>query len=154
MVLSYCADESRWLPIELTSPDDVEQLNELLSDGWRIERLDIEGLPFLAFCGRKGKSLLAERGASSTCVDVITHAARGVHRTYRRWLHRAGQVDGGANSSRVHRDLPDRSRWCGIDRGGVGVVLACCSCWRMSPRHLTILTRRVKLSPPTMSDTM
>lgn len=105
MVLSYCADESRWLPIELTSPDDVEQLNELLSDGWRIERLDIEGLPFLAFCGRKSKTLLAERGASSRLLLILqrgSSASRAQRAVF------IGRTDGGYIE--LGKSLEERTR--------------------------------------------
>jgi hypothetical protein len=54
MISTFCADELRWRPFELTSVADVERLNALFAEGWRIEPIDIEGLPFLAFCGREG----------------------------------------------------------------------------------------------------
>jgi hypothetical protein len=54
MITAFCADELRWLPFEMSSVEDVERLNALLADGWRIEPIEIEGLPFLAFCGRRG----------------------------------------------------------------------------------------------------
>src|SRR5687768_3782320 len=66
MLTAFCADELRWRPIELQSIEDVGKLNALFDDGWRIEPIAIDGLPFLAFCGRQGEYEYPARAATLT----------------------------------------------------------------------------------------
>lgn len=90
MISDYCADESRWRPIELSTTADVAALDALLADGWRLERIDIEGLPFLAFCGR-GRAMPrrqpaiapALRGRASQRLLLILQHAGSRRRTQR-----------------------------------------------------------------------
>ena len=61
MISDFCADELMWRPIELRSAADVAALEALLDDGWRIEPIGLEGLPYLAFCGREGATTYRKR---------------------------------------------------------------------------------------------
>jgi hypothetical protein len=107
---SFCADELRWRPIELSSSSDVDTLNALFAEGWRIEPIELEGLPFLAFCGREADSpFVAQSGsrrlASSPRLLLILQRSTGAPKQHAVLAERGstGYIELEGRRSRAHR---------------------------------------------------
>lgn len=89
MITDFCADELMWRPLELRCAADVAALEALLEAGWRIEPIGLDGLPFLAFCGREGATTYRKRAprakgrAGAERLLLILQRAGPVARTQR-----------------------------------------------------------------------